>query len=143
MLVLTFLSGCLINREVYEQRKEELTDHDEDSFVQEDDCDDSDVTIFPGAEERCDDVDQDCDGEIDEGASDASTWYPDADGDGHGVVDGAITACGAPGSAYAELPDDCDDANATAHPGATETAYDGVDQDCDGGDLDEIGRAHV
>lgn len=138
MFALVLLSACLINRDLYEQRKEELTDHDGDSFAQEDDCDDADITVFPGADEVCDGVDQDCDGEADEGATDATTWYPDADSDGHGVVADAVVSCDSPGTAYAELPDDCDDANASAHPGGTETAYDGVDQDCDGGDLDDL-----
>jgi hypothetical protein len=32
-------------------------------------------------------------------------------------------------------PDDCDDGNALVYPGAEEVAYDGIDQDCEGGDL--------
>ena len=54
MLALALLGGCLINGDVYEQRKEELTDHGGDSFVQESDCDDTDPAIFPGADEVCD-----------------------------------------------------------------------------------------
>ncbi|HNC94745.1 MAG TPA: putative metal-binding motif-containing protein, partial [Myxococcota bacterium] len=45
-----------------------------------------------------------------------------ADGDGDGVLDGA----------------DCDDADSAVYPGAPEQAYDGIDQDCDGADLDDV-----
>jgi hypothetical protein len=39
-----------------------------------------------------------------------------------------------------DLPADCDDRNAGAHPGAREVPYDGVDQDCDGADLVDADR---
>ena len=95
------------------------------------DCDDEDATAYPGADEHCDGVDTDCDGTVDEDdALDASTWYADADGDGYGDPVGTATACTAP-SGYEADSSDCDDADATAHPGADEHC-DGVDTDCDG-----------
>ncbi|MFC1515615.1 putative metal-binding motif-containing protein [Thermodesulfobacteriota bacterium] len=36
---------------------------------------------------------------------------------------------------YTENQGDCDDTNTAIHPGASEICGDGVDQDCDGGDL--------
>ena len=41
-------------------------DADEDGAPLQEDCDDTDATVFPGAEEVCDGVDNDCNGEIDE-----------------------------------------------------------------------------
>ncbi len=132
------LAGCIINAEVYERRKAELTDADGDGFAMEDECDDDDATIFPGADESCDGVDQDCDGEVDEGASDAATWHPDEDGDGYGEAGGAVVRCDSPGRAFSNTADDCDDADPYSYPGATEVEYDGVDQDCSGADLDDL-----
>ena len=40
--------------------------------------------------------------------------------------------------------EDCDDADASINPGATETWYDGIDQDCQGGDdYDQDGDGHI
>ncbi len=94
------------------------------------DCDDNDATINPGATETCDDVDQDCDGTIDNEASDALTWYADTDEDGYGDPTSTTESCEAP-SGYLSDAQDCDDGDDGVHPGATETCDD-VDQDCDG-----------
>ncbi len=95
------------------------------------DCDDLLDDIYPGAEERCDDADQDCDGQTDEDATDAPTWTLDSDGDGYGG--NTIRACVAPADAVGENSD-CDDSNASIFPGSHETEVpgDGIDPDCDG-----------
>ena len=43
------------------------------------DCDDSDPNNFVGKSEDCDGADNDCDGTIDVGATNETTWYFDAD----------------------------------------------------------------
>ena len=95
------------------------------------DCDDTDGDAWPGNDERCDGVDNDCDGTVDEAdAVDASAWYTDADADGFGDVATALLACDQPSGTVADGTD-CDDAEATTNPGASELC-DGVDNDCDG-----------
>jgi len=94
------------------------------------DCDDADPDVFPGASERCNGVDDDCDGAVDEGALDPVTWYRDADGDGHGAPGDTRDTCSPP-SGFVALADDCDDTRASVFPGAVEVC-DGRDQDCDG-----------
>ena len=87
-----------------------LTSCDADALISDDsDCDDDNASVFPGAEEICNEIDDDCDGLID--GLDPDT---DQDGDGHTTCDG-----------------DCDDEDATVHPDATEVC-DEVDNDCDG-----------
>ena len=95
------------------------------------DCDDSTAAIAPGADELCNEADDDCDGAVDEDASGAPTWYADADADGYGDPAAATAQCSAPAGAVSN-DDDCDDGAAAVRPGADEVWYDGVDQDCDG-----------
>ncbi|MFH1466576.1 MAG: putative metal-binding motif-containing protein [Pseudomonadota bacterium] len=109
-----------------------VVDADGDGFGVDEDCDDADAAIHPGADEACNGLDDDCDGETDEGVT--TTFYADVDDDGYGDPDATTQACEVP-SGYLAEASDCDDGDATIHPGADE-ACDGVDQDCDG-EIDE------
>jgi hypothetical protein len=92
------------------------------------DCDDTDDRAYPGATEVRDNVDNDCDGFIDEGLR--VVRYADSDNDGFG---GALLSLFCPGLSGLGTTNstDCNDNNATAYPGATELCGDGVDNDCD------------
>ncbi len=107
------------------------------------DCDDSDGAVNPAASELCNGLDDDCDGVVDEDdADDASTWYTDADGDGHGDASSSVAACDQP-SGHVSDSSDCDDTDSAVNPAAIETWYDGIDQDCDGwSDFDQDGDGH-
>jgi hypothetical protein len=94
------------------------------------DCDDSLASVFPGAVEQCDGIDNDCDGEVDEDAV-PGTFFRDADGDGFGDPLATVTGCAAP-AGYVLAAGDCADGDAAVHPGAAEVC-DGIDNDCDGG----------
>ena len=109
-------------------------DADADGVRAADDCDDQRAGVHPGAPERCNGVDDDCDGEVDEQAEDAPTWYADGDGDGYGDGDTPVTACERP-HGFADRAEDCDDADPHASPAGVEVCN-GRDDDCDGG-IDE------
>ena len=112
----------------------EPVDGDGDGYTTDDDCDDGDAAVNPGADELCDGIDNDCDGTIDQDALDASTWHIDGDADGYGDPDLPISACEAP-EGYVEDGTDCDDGDPESYPDAPERC-DGADNDCDG-EVDE------
>ncbi len=94
------------------------------------DCNDGDDQIFPEADEYCDDVDNDCDGDIDEDdAVDAPLWFADNDIDGFGDPDDGVTACAQPEGRVADN-NDCDDEANDVNPTAVEVCN-GIDDDCD------------
>ena len=111
---------------------DEVIDADGDGYNSDEDCNDTNPDINPGALEVCDGVDNNCDGNIDEGL--LSTFYADTDGDGFGDPDSSISACEAP-NGYVTDNTDCDDTNPDVNPGAEEVC-DGVDNNCDG-NIDE------
>ncbi len=86
------------------------------------DCDDSDASINPGAEEYCSDgIDNNCNGLIDTADMNAVACpldCTDLDGDGYSIEGGA---CGAL---------DCDDSNGSVNPAALEICGDGIDNNC-------------
>jgi hypothetical protein len=103
-------------------------DNDGDGYPSTTDCDDTDATVYPGATETCNSVDDDCDTVVDEGAG--TDWYADADGDTYGDAGTSASQCTAP-TGYVASSTDCDDAAVAVNPGATETCN-SVDDDCDG-----------
>ena len=96
------------------------------------DCEDTDAAVNPGAAEICNDLDDDCDGAVDQDDPDgpaAHTYYADLDGDSYGDPGSTVTDCAAP-TGHVTDATDCEDGDAAIHPGAAELCN-GVDDDCD------------
>ena len=92
------------------------------------DCD----PLAGAGEEVCDDKDNNCNGDTDEGEDKlgCSNYYIDKDKDGYGV--GAPTClCGPVEPNIAEAPGDCEDNNEALNPGTNEVCDNGIDDDCD------------
>jgi hypothetical protein len=105
------------------------------------DCNDNDPEINPSAIEKCNNKDDNCDGQIDEertsgecGTDGYTLYYYDGDGDTYGVTGDTKCLCSPSGKYNVTSGGDCNDSNARVHPGAS--AVCGIDADCDGSLLD-------
>lgn len=92
------------------------------------DCNDTLSTIYPGAIEFCNYLDDDCDGLIDESFAYLHS-YQDADNDNFGNPFIDSLSCELP-TGYVADSTDCDDTNPDIYPGAVEV-LNGLDDDCD------------
>ena len=120
-LIYTDFSSCSGSSGDYD-----LDGYDSVEFGGED-CNDEDPSIGPHANEICDGIDNNCDGQVDEGQMD--TFFVDGDGDGYGLEESAYEACEAT-DGDVENAGDCDDSDASIHPNVDELC-DGIDNDCD------------
>ncbi len=96
------------------------------------DCDDTNGSVHPGAAEACDNADNNCNGQVDEGLP-TFTYHADADGDGFGATLPTLTTCAVtPPAGWALSSNDCDDADASISPAAIEVCTDNRDNNCNG-----------
>ncbi|MBN2495243.1 MAG: hypothetical protein JXR96_11665 [Deltaproteobacteria bacterium] len=116
--------------------KPAYVDHELCTGAREADCDDGDADVHPGAAERCENaIDDDCDGQTDEGCDcELTDVFRDADGDGYGDPDSSTRSCAdeTPPGGYVLDASDCDDSDAGVNPGAREQCGNAVDENCNG-----------
>ncbi|MBM74412.1 MAG: hypothetical protein CMK59_03355 [Proteobacteria bacterium] len=107
-------------------------DSDNDGVDDINDCDPENASVYPDATEICDDLDNDCDDQIDEGV--LKTFWEDADGDGFGNPEEYLQGCSPP-MGYVLNNTDCDDTNPVFHPNQVELCDD-FDNNCNS-EIDE------
>lgn len=170
--VVTSTGTVTVNKGQTAEQELTLTasDLDQDGYVSRTsggtDCDDTRAPVHPGAQELCNDRDDNCDGARDEGFDvgalcDAPgvcsgkrtctpegavactgpapiTLYADTDNDKHGAPGASISSCEPTRAGYVTSSDDCDDTRANVYTGAPELC-DTLDNDCDGTVDDGLG----
>lgn len=95
-----------------------------------DDCDDTTSEIYPGGTELCNEIDDDCDGVVDNDTTTDASWYADEDYDGYGNPGDVIVSCKVQVDRVL-VGGDCDDEERAVNPGADEVCN-GIDDDCNG-----------
>jgi len=107
-----------------------VIDDDMDGWLYPEDCDDQNDQVHPDMDERCNDIDDNCDTFVDESSAiDARVLYSDGDHDGYGIEESTSVGCNET-SDWSFTALDCDDTNSAVHPNADEVC-DGLDNDCD------------
>ena len=92
LVIISLMFGCRSDKEtgLADDSGSNETDADGDGYPASEDCNDGDSSIHPDASESCDEIDNDCDGAVDENNR---TYYRDADGDGRGNPNSTVVRC--------------------------------------------------
>lgn len=128
-VLITGLNGCVGN-DCTGTLPCDLIDNDGDGTNSCDDCDDANPATKPGAAETCNQIDDNCDGQVDEG----NVCCPDQDGDG--ICDGNDNCVTVQNPNQVDidfdgLGDACDNCAQATNPGQADADSDGIGDVCD------------
>lgn len=106
------------------------------------DCNDKNLDVYPGADEVCNEIDDNCDELIDvEDSKGCNPFYYDGDKDGYGVSNKFKCLCGPKDEYSTKKAGDCNDDDKSINPLGKEICN-GMDDNCNGkvdeGDLVEL-----